>query len=154
MVDACNEFLAALQLVFHAKGFQQAFAAHLHAVAQAHSLYAGIALHKAGEHGHGVGVIEEPGVRAHLFHVPGKVCHDRDGAQGPHDAANAQGVADSLAQAVLFGHLKVDDGAGVVQANLDGVYHKVRPAQGFLAVFYPQKGGDFAKAAQGLVHGP
>ena len=50
---------------------------------------------------------------------------------------------DSLAQAVLFRHLKVDDGAGIVQPHLDGVDHKGRAPQGFLPVFHPQVGGDF-----------
>ena len=119
------------------------FGADLHAVAQAHGLDAGVAQHVPGEHGHGIGVVQEQGVRADLLHVPGKVRHDGNGAQGAHDAADAQGVADGLAQAVLLGHLKVDDGAGVVQAHLNGVDDEVRAPQGVLAVLHPQVGTRF-----------
>ena len=122
-------------------------------MAQAHGLYVGVPQHVPGEHGHGVGVIQEQGVGAHLLHIPGEVVHHRDGAQGPHNAPDAQGVGDGLAQAVLFGHLKVDDGAGVVQPHLDGVHHEIRPPQGVLPVLHPQVGGDFRVAPHGLVHG-
>ena len=153
MVDARDELLAAGELVLHAQLLEQGLGADLHAVAQAHGLDPGVAQHVPGEHGHGVGVVQEQGVRANLLHVPGKVRHDGNGAQGAHDAPDAQGVADGLAQAVLLGHLKVDDGAGVVQAHLNGVDDEVRPPQGVLAVFHPQVALDFAIAALGLAHG-
>ena len=111
-------------------------------MAQAHSLHAGVALHVAGEHGHGVGVVEEQRVGADLFHIPGKVLQHGDGPQGPHNAANAQGVGDGLAQAVLLGDFKVDDGAGLVEAHLDGVHHKLGVPQGLLAVLHSQIGLD------------
>ena len=140
VVDAGDKLLAALQLVLHAQAFQQVLGAGLHAVAQAHGLHAGVALHVAGEHGHGVGVVEEQRVGADLFHIPGKVLQHGDGPQGPHNAANAQGVGNGLAQAVLLGDFKVDDSAGLVETHLDGVHHKLGAPQGLLAVFYAQIG--------------
>ena len=140
MVDARDELLAAGELVLHAQLLEQGLGADLHAVAQAHGLDPGIAQHVPGEHGHGVGVVQEQGVRANLLHVPGEVRHDGNGAQGAHDAPDAQGVADGLAQAVLLGDFKVDDGAGLVEAHLDGVYHKLGAPQGLLAVLHAQIG--------------
>ena len=120
-------------VIGHAKAFQQSARADLHAMAQADGLDAGQAEHRACQSAHGVGVVQKPGVRADFLHVPGKIQHHGDGAKRAEDAANAQGVGDGLAQAVLFGHLKVRDRAGVIQAHLDGVDHIVGPAQGLLA---------------------
>ena len=57
-----------------------------------------------------------------------------------------QGIGDGLTEAVLFGHLKVDDGTGVVEADLDGVHHEVCAAQGILAVGNAQILGDLGAA--------
>ena len=115
--------------------------AHLHAVAQAHRLDGGVALHIAGQHGHGVGVVEEPRVRAHLSHIVGKILHHGNGAQSAEDAANAQRIGDGLAQAVLLGHFKVRYRAGLVQTHLNGVDHiGLAPRSASRAVFHAQIG--------------
>ena len=129
-------------VIGHVQPLEQVLRADLHAVAQAHGLDAAAAQHGGGEHGHGVGVVEEPGVRADLLHVMGKVQHDRDGPQRAEDAADAQGVGDGLAQAVLLGHFEVRDGAGVVEPDLDGVDHVVGAAQGVLPVLHAEVGLD------------
>ena len=96
-------------------------------MAQADGPDVGVTLHITGQHGHGVGVVQEQSVGAPALHVVGVAFHHRDGAQGAENAADAQGVGDGLAQAVLFGDLKVRDGAGLVPAHLDGVDHEIRP---------------------------
>ena len=153
MVDAGNALPAAFQLVLHAQFLQQEFRAHLDAVAQAHGFDARVPLHVAGEHGHRVGVVEEKGIRADFLHIPGEVVHDGNGAQGTHDTANPQGIADGLAQTVLLGYLEVDDGAGVIEAHLDGVDYESGPPEGFLPIFNSQIGGDLPVSALGPVHG-
>ncbi len=109
--------------------------ADLYAVAQSHCFHAGVPLHVAGQHGHGVGVIQKPGIRADLSHVIGKVLKHRDGAQRAHDAADSKGVAYGLAQTVFFRDFKVSDGTGVVSPYLNSVDHKVGSPEGFLPVF-------------------
>ena len=63
------------------------------------------------------------------------------------DAANAQRIADGLAQAVLLGHFKVRYRAGLIQTHLNGVNHIGCAAQRVLAVFHAQIGGDHRMAA-------
>ena len=142
-----------LLVIFHVQLAQQALAADLHAVAKAHGLDAGGALHGAAQHGHGIGIVQKQGVRANLFHIPGEVQHHRDGAQGAEDAADAQGIGDGLAKAVALGHLKVDDRAGLIAAHLDGVDHIIGAAQGILALLHAQIGLDFGLAAVVAVDG-
>ena len=152
MVDAGDLPLIGI-VIGHIQPLEQVAGAHLHAVAQTHRLDGGVALHIAGQHSHGVGVVEEPGVGAHLGHVIGKVLHHGNGAQGAEDAADAQGVGDGLTQAVLLGHIKVRHSAGLVQAHLNGVDYIVGAAQGLLAVFHAQIGLDGGLVAQVLVDG-
>ena len=152
MVDAGDFPLIGI-VIGHIQPLEQVAGAHLHAVAQTHRLDGGVALHVAGQHSHGVGVVEEPGVGAHLGHIVGEVLHHGDGAQGAEDAADAQGVGDGLAQAVLLGHLKVRHRAGAVQAHLNGVDHVIGAAQGVLAVFHAQVGLDGGLVAQVPVDG-
>ncbi len=106
-----------------------------HAVAQAHGIDARRLVERPAEHGHGVHIVQEQRVGAQLLHVLAHVQQHRNGAQSAHDAAHAQRVADGLAQAVLFGDLKVNDRAGLVTAHLehgDGIVGAVqgRPAVG------------------------
>ena len=107
-------------------------------MAQADGLDAGAAQHRAGEHRHGVGVVQKQRVGADLFHVARKVEHHGDGAQRAEDAADAQGIGDGLSQAVFFRHFKVDDGAGIVEPHLNGVDDVIRAAQRVLAVLHAQ----------------
>ena len=125
MVDPGDRFYTSLQLILHSQLFQKGFGADLDAVAQPHSLYSRIPLHIAGKDPHRVGIIQEPGVRAYLFHIPGKVFQHRNSPKTPHDTADPQTVCNGLAQAIFFGYLKICDGAGIISSHLYGVYHKV-----------------------------
>ena len=145
VVDAGDELAAALELILHAETLQQVARAGLHAVAEADGLHIRVALHIAGEHRHRVRVVEEPRVGADRLDVAGEVLEHRYRAQGAHDAADAERVGDRLAQAVLLRDLEVDDGAGLVEADLDRVDDKVCAAQRLPAVF---------NAAVGLERGP
>ena len=55
---------------------------------------------RPAQHRHRVGVVEQPGVRAELGHVGGDSLHHRDRPQRPEDAADAERVADRLAESV------------------------------------------------------
>ena len=140
-------------VVLHAQLAQQCGGAYLHAVAQAHGLDIRVALHVAGQHGHGVGVVEEEAVGGDFFHVPGEITHHGDGPQRPEYAAYAQGVGDGLLKAELLGDLEVRDGAGLVAAHLYGVNYEVRALKGGLAVFRTQIGFDPGGIAKPLVYG-
>ena len=153
MVDACDQFLSAFQLVLKADAGQKILGADLHAVAEADGLHACIALHVAGQHSHGVGVVEKESVRADLLHIPGKILHDRDGPERAHDAADSQCVGNSLAKAVLLGDLEVDDGRGIITAYLDRVDDEGGAAERGLAILYAEIALDLSIAAQHFAHG-
>jgi len=138
VVDAGDQLLAPFKLVLHAQRLEQASGTDLDRVAQSDRLDAGMPEHVAGQHRHRVGVVDQEGVGADFLDVAGEIGHDRDGAQRPHDAADPERVGDRLAQAVLFRDFKVDDRAGVVAADLDGVDDEGRAAQGIPAVFDPE----------------
>ncbi len=76
-------------------------------------------------HRHRVGVVEQPGVGAHLGDVLGERLQQREGAQRAEDAADAEGVADGLAQPVAGRDLEVGTG-GLPHADLDDVDDEVR----------------------------
>ena len=93
MVDAGDLPLNGI-VVFHAELGEKAACADLNAVAEADGLNIGHAKHGAGQHGHGVGVVQKPRVRADLFHIAGKILHHTDGAQTAENATDAKRVAD------------------------------------------------------------
>ncbi len=94
----------------------------------------GLLQHRAGVDRHRVGVVEQPRVRAELLHLAAEADHHRDGPQAPEYAADAESVGDGLLEAVLLRHLEVGDGAGLVEADLDGVDDVVGALERFLAV--------------------
>ena len=128
--------------VGHAHAVQEGIGTDLNAVAKSHGVDGGVSLHVARQRSHGVGVVEEPGVGTDLSHIVCEILKNGDGAQGAEDTANAQGVCYGLAEAVLLGHLKINDGAGVVQAHLNGVYHEICPTESILALGHAQVLGD------------
>ena len=99
-----------------------------HLVAQSDRLDAGLAAHGAGEGGHRVGDVEEPGVGADLFH--GAPDADQHGhiAQGAVDPSRADAVAHRLGDAVGSRHVEVD-GHGAEAAGGDAHDHEVGPRQ-------------------------
>ena len=109
MVNARNFFFSAFHLILHAKAMEQTLGANLYAVAKANRLDFGVSLHVACQHSHGVGVVQEPRIGANLFHIGSKFLEYDTGTQRAENTANAQRVANGLAQTVLFGNLKVDN---------------------------------------------
>ena len=103
-------------------------------VAQTYGLDFSGPVHSKGEHGHGVGVVDEQCIGTNLLHILGKVQHHRDCPQCPENTADAIGIADSLPQAVLFGNLEVCHGAGLVAAHLNGIDHIFGSTQCLFAV--------------------
>ena len=75
-------------------------------------------------HRHRVGVVQQPRVGAEFGDVGGERTQHGEGAQGSEDAADAEGVADGLAQSVAGGDLEVGAG-GRRHADLDGVDDEV-----------------------------
>ena len=108
--DVGAEVFFALLVTLQAEGGQQAFGADLDRVAETDRLHAAAAEHRAGEHRHRIGVVEEPGIRRDLFDLAGEVEHHRNRPQCTEDAADAERVGDGLAKAVFLGNLEVDDG--------------------------------------------
>gem|GEM_PF-7032034 len=70
-----------------------------------------------------------------------KVKQHRNGTQRAEDAADAQGIGNGLLQAVLSGDGEIGDGAGIVAADLNGIYHVISVFQCRPAVFYPDDKG-------------
>ena len=153
MIDAGNKLLAPFKLVCHIQIVQQHFGADLYAVAQTDRLDAGVPLHITAENGHRIGVVEHQRIGADLAHIRCKRIHHGDGTQTAHDAADAQRVGNGLTQAVLFGNLKVNNGARLVTANLNGVDDERGAAEGFLAIFHAVVAGDLAVISLGSTDG-
>ena len=73
----------------------------------------------------------------------------RDRAQATHNAANAQSVSDGLAQAVLFGDVKIGDRAWLIPTDLKRCDHKIGTVQRLTTI---QVGRDRCACAYGLDH--
>jgi hypothetical protein len=89
--------------------------------------------HSADQHRHGVRVVEEHGVGAHVLDVPDDAEDHRDGAQATQDAADIDGVVDRVLQAVAGRDVEVEVGRPGA-SHLDGVHHEIRAGQGGAAV--------------------
>ena len=152
VINTRDGLLMTLDVLVHAHLAEDGLGADLHRVAETHSLVEDEALHIARKHGHGVGVIEEPGVGADLVHIVAEGLHNGNGTEGAHDAADAEGIGDGLTEAVLLGDLKIDNGAGIVAADLNGVDHELGTAEGLLAVLDAEMGGNLSVAAYGIDH--
>ena len=74
----------------------------------------------------------------------------RNGAQCAHNASDPQGIPDGLAQAIFFRDLKVGDGAGVIQSNLNCVDYEVGAAERFLPVFNTKVSLDISSSFIGV----
>ena len=90
--------------------------------------------HRAGQHRHRIGIVEEPGVRADFLHVTGKIHHHRNGAESAENAADAERVRNRLTQPVFFRNFKVDHGGGLITADLNGIHHEISPLESFLPI--------------------
>ncbi|OQA87503.1 MAG: hypothetical protein BWY31_00671 [Lentisphaerae bacterium ADurb.Bin242] len=141
-VRGVNSFAVMLFIVVHPEGVQQRFHADLDRMAEADGLDGSSAEHRAGEHRHRIGVVQEPGVRADFLHVVRKVQHDGNRPEGAEDAADAEGVGDGLAQPVFFRDLEVDHGRGLIAAHLNGIDHEMGSLESFLPVGRAQVSGD------------
>ena len=123
------------------------------AVAEAHHDQAAGAGHGQDVHGHGVGVVQQQGLRGELLHLADHLQQHRQRAEGAEYPAYAQGVAYHLPQAELRRDLYVLAG-GLEAAHADGVDDVVGPVDGSPTV----GGGDDPRpclpgAIDGLGHG-
>ena len=74
----------------------------LNAVAQAHGANLAIVIAVPGDHGVGVGVVEQQAVGVgHFPDIPAQAFQHSDITLGVHDAAGAEGVTDTLVNTVL-----------------------------------------------------
>ena len=108
----------------------------------------GDAMEERDVHGHRVRVVEQPGVGAHLRHVPRDVGQDREGPQAAEDSADADGVGDGLIQPVARRDLEVAH-RGLVHADRDDVDDVVRAVECAPAV----AGGDHLRFGAGRASG-
>ena len=115
--------------VIHTEAAEELLSAYLNAVAKTYGLYLGVTEHIAGKNSHRVGVVEEPRIGANLLHIARKVLEHVNGTHTSHNSADAESVGNGLSEAVLLGYLKVDDGTGVVKADLDRVNDESRTAE-------------------------
>ena len=90
-------------------------------MAKPHSFNIRQAQHSPRQHGHRVCVVEEPRVRADLFHVPGKVEHHGNRPQGPKDSSYPQCIRNGLFQAVFLRNLKIRNRTGIIAADLNRI---------------------------------
>ena len=125
-------------IIFHAQFLEQGRSADLHAVTEAHGFDPCHPQHRAGQHSHGIGIVQHPRIRTDLFHVTGKVQHHRDRAQGAEYAADTKRVGNRLLEAVFLRNLKIGDRTGIISAHLDRIDDIVRAAKRFLPVFNTQ----------------
>ena len=98
------------------------------------------------DHRHRVRVVQEPRAGADLGHVVADAEHHGRGAQRADDAADAERVADRLADAVAGRDLVVAHRRGVA-ADLDAVDHVVGAVERLAAV---ERGGDLRLRAERL----
>ena len=88
----------------------------LHAMAQAHRLHPAMFQRRPGQHGHRVGIVEEPGALLRLFaDVAAEIENGRNAALAVHDAARADRIAHALVDAVF-------------ERNADVVGKRLQPA--------------------------
>ncbi len=118
----------------HVKSFEEIRRAPLDTVAEANGFHTCKALHVSGKDGHGIHVVEEPGVRADFFHIPGKILKDRECPQGTENPTNTQGISDSLTQTVLLWNFKVNYCTRLVSADLHCTDDIIGTAQGSLPI--------------------
>ena len=137
MVDS-RDLLLYMIIISHAELIQQRRRADLDTVAQSYRFYFRHTEHRAGQHRHGIRIVEQPRFRTDLLHVPGKVQHHRNRPQRAEYAADAQGIRDRLLQTVFFRNLKICDCAGIITSYLYGIDHIVCPAQRVLSLRHAQ----------------
>ena len=144
MVDAGDVLTAGggRILFVQSKRPQQAAGGNLDRVAEPDHADRRPAEHAAGEHRHGVRVVQHPRRGADRLHLVREIEHHRQRAQGAEDAADAEGVGDGLAQSVFFRNFEIDDGARVIPADLDRVDDVIRPLQRFASVGGAEIAGD------------
>ena len=130
-----------------AQGDGQVHAEVAHLVTEADRLDAGLAAHGAGQRRHGVGDVEEPGVRAALLHRLADADEDGDVAQGAVDAARSHGVPHRLGDAVGGRHVEVHR-HGAEAAGRDAHDDEVGAVERRMEV---GGGGDRRLGAHGLV---
>ena len=97
-----------------------------------------VALHITGQDRHGIGIIEEKGIRADLLHISRKALQHRNCAKSSHNSADSKGVGDGLLKAIFLRNLKICDCAGLITAYLDGIYNKCCIPQGVFSVFHAE----------------
>jgi len=145
VVDAGGEVVELVR--GHAEVAGQLRRGALHAVAQADGGDRRGGVERPGDDRHRVDVVEVQRVGAEPLHVADHLEHGGDGAQAAHDAADAEGVADRLLEAVAFGDLEVADRARPVARHLDHAQHVVGAVERALAV---GGGGDRGSCPDGL----
>lgn len=103
-----------------------------------------------GVDGHRVDVLQHHRLGGDFQHVLADRPQMRHGAQAAHDAADPEGVGNGLAQVVLFGHLEIDHGRGLVAADLEADDDEVGAIERFALVRESLHGGRNAEGVHQL----
>jgi len=119
-------------------------------VAQADNPNVGGPQERARQDAHWVCVIQHERIGTHLLDEAAVVEHDRNGAKSAKDAADAEGIGNGLPETVFPGDFEIDDGRGLVSADLDSVDDVVRALESFCGVVR-KKGRVGRICAEGLV---
>ena len=104
-----------------------------HAVAQAHVLDFRVIADRPRDDRHRVGVVQQPGIGAQLFHIVADIQDGRYVARAVEHSTRTARVGDGLVDAVFERDFFFWTG-GFVAAHPDGHDHVIRPGQGFTAV--------------------
>ena len=132
MVDAGGDDVQFL--LRHAEHLGDLAVAALHPVAQADRLHPAVVVAGPGEHGHRVGVVEQPAPRLRrLPNVAAHVQNHRDAALAVHDAPGRQRVAHALVDPVPQRHVDVG-GERLHPAHAHGAEHVASARYGGAAV--------------------
>ena len=87
--------------------FSQVFSGVRHTVAQSDIFNFGVIVNSPGNHRHRVGIIDEPCVRAKVFHIAADIQYRRDVARSVKNTAGASGIPDVFIDAVFYGDFMV-----------------------------------------------
>ena len=125
-------------IVSHIQFIEQCRSTDLDRVAKPDRLHLSVTQHSAGEHCHRIGIIEEPCIRAHLFHIPCKIHHHRNRTQRAENTADAQRIRDGLLQPIFLWNFKISNGTWIITTDLNGIDNIIRASQCIFTVLHTQ----------------
>ena len=112
-------------IIANAQLVQDGRSADLNAMAETDCLHSCIAQHSTCQHSHGISVIQEPCIRAHILDISGEIHHYRNRAKSSEYAAYAKRIRNGLLKTIFLRNLKICNCTGIITTDLDGIDHIV-----------------------------